>query len=89
MHVPVWSDGLIHDLRRSVATRMADLGVQPHIIEQILNHQSGHKGGPAGHLQRSTYDNEVRNALLMWEDRVRSLVEGGERKILHMSAPAS
>ena len=24
----------IHDLRRSIATRMGDLGVQPHIIEQ-------------------------------------------------------
>ena len=28
----------VHDLRRTVATRMADLGVQPHIIEQVLNH---------------------------------------------------
>ena len=35
-----------HDLRRSVATRMADIGIAPHIIEQILNHQSGHKAGP-------------------------------------------
>ena len=43
----------IHDLRRSVATRMGDLGVQPHIIEQMLNHQSGHKRGPAGIYNRS------------------------------------
>ena len=43
----------VHDIRRSVATRMADLGVQPHIIEQILNHQSGHKRGPAGIYNRS------------------------------------
>ena len=79
----------IHDLRRSVATRMGDLGVQPHIIEQILNHQSGHKRGPAGIYNRCVYANEVRDALLMWEDHVRALVEGGERKILHLSAPAS
>ena len=39
-----------HDIRRSVATRMADLGIVPHIIEQILNHQSGHKAD-RGHLQ--------------------------------------
>jgi integrase len=31
-------DWTVHDLRRTVATRMADLGVQPHIVEQILNH---------------------------------------------------
>ena len=52
-HVAHWT---LHDLRRSVATRMADLGVQPHIIEQILNHQSGHKRGPAGIYNRSSYE---------------------------------
>lgn len=42
------SGWVLHDLRRSVATGMADIGIQPHVIEQILNHQSGHKRGPAG-----------------------------------------
>src|SRR5262249_14189725 len=27
----------VHDIRRSVATKMADIGVQPHIIEAALN----------------------------------------------------
>jgi integrase len=70
----------LHDLRRSVATRMADIGVQPHVIEQILNHISGHKGGIAGVYNRSSYQREVRTALAMWEDHIRSLVEGGESK---------
>jgi integrase len=40
---------VVHDLRRSVATHMAEaLGVPPHIIEAVLNHTSGHKGGVAG-----------------------------------------
>ena len=30
----------LHDLRRTAATRMADLGVQPHVVEAILNHIS-------------------------------------------------
>jgi integrase len=72
----------LHDLRRSVATRMADNGVQPHIIEQILNHQSGHKAGPAGIYNRSSYANEVRAALALWHDHIRTLVEGGERKVI-------
>ena len=38
----------VDDLRRTVATRMAELGVQPHIIEAVLIHVSGHKGGVAG-----------------------------------------
>jgi|ERR1700735_3457734 integrase len=60
----------VHDLRRTVATRMADLGVQPHIIEQVLNHQSGHKRGPAGIYNRSPYEREVKAALALWQDHV-------------------
>jgi integrase len=84
---------VLHDVRRSVATKMADLGVQPHIIEQILNHQGGHKGGVAGVYNRSSYEREVKAALALWADCVRVLAEGGERKVLNfsgvMSAPAS
>ena len=72
----------LHDIRRSVATRMADLGVQPHIIEQILNHQSGHKRGPAGIYNRSSYERDVRAAIVLWADHVRALVDGAERKVL-------
>lgn len=72
----------LHDVRRTCATRMADLGVMPHVIEAALNHQSGHKRGPAGVYNRSRYEREVRNALALWSDHVRALVAGGERKIV-------
>jgi integrase len=73
---------IVHDLRRTLATRLGDLGVQPHIIEQILNHQSGHKRGPAGTYNRSPYAREVAAALALWSDHLRTLVEGGERKVV-------
>jgi len=73
-----------HDIRRTVATKMADIGIAPHIIEQILNHQSGHKRDPAGIYNRSSYEREVRNALGIWADHVRALIEGGEHKIVPM-----
>ena len=75
----------LHDLRRSAATRMGDLGVQPHVIEAILNHASGHKAGVAGIYNRSPYEREVRAALNLWADYVQALVEGGERKVLAFS----
>jgi integrase len=78
-----------HDIRRSVATRMADIGVQPHIIEQVLNHQSGHRAGPAGIYNRSSYEREVCAALALWEDHVRTLAEGGERKVIHYTPAAA
>jgi integrase len=72
----------VHDIRRSVATGMANIGVQPHIVEQVLNHVSGHKAGVAGVYNRSSYERDVRNALIMWHDHVRSVIEGSEQKIL-------
>jgi integrase len=83
------TDWTVHDLRRGVATRMADIGIQPHIIEQILNHQSGHKRGPAGIYNRSSYEREVRAALALWADHIRSVVDGSERKILVLPSGAS
>jgi integrase len=77
---------VLHDIRRSVATGMADLGIAPHVIETILNHVSGHKGGVAGIYNRSSYEREVKQALSMWSDHVRALVEGGERKVVVLHA---
>jgi integrase len=78
-----------HDIRRSVATRMADIGVLPHVIEQILNHQSGHKAGPAGIYNRSSYEREVRAALALWEDHIRTLIDRGKRKIVRLPQAAT
>jgi integrase len=59
--LPRWT---LHDLRRSAATMMADdLGIQPHVIEAILNHVSGHKAGVAGIYNRASYLREKTAAL--------------------------
>jgi integrase len=68
------TDWTLHDLRRTVATRMADLGVQPHIIEAVLNHVSGHKAGVAGVYNRSTYTTEKRAALDLWGMHIQTLL---------------
>jgi len=60
----------LHDLRRTAATMMAELGVLPHIIEAILNHVSGHKAGVAGIYNRARYENEMRQALELWANEV-------------------
>jgi len=71
-----------HDLRRSVATRMGELGVQPHIIEAVLNHVSGHKHGVAGIYNRATYAAEKQAALILWADHLMNVVEGKARKVV-------
>jgi integrase len=67
---------ILHDLRRSAATRMADLGVLPHVVEALLNHVSGHKAGVAGVYNRAVYWNEKRQALDLWAAHVEALVAG-------------
>ena len=63
----------LHDLRRTAATMMAELGILPHIIEAILNHGSGHKSGVAGIYNRARYQEEMRSALQRWADRVDAI----------------
>jgi integrase len=76
----------LHDLRRTVATRMADIGILPHTIEAALNHQSGHKSGISGIYSRSLYEREVKAALLVWSEHVLALVEGRNSKVVTMRA---
>jgi integrase len=81
----------LHDLRRTAATRMADLGVQPHVIEAVLNHISGHKGGVAGIYNRSTYAKEKREALDLWANHLMVAVakaEGANVTKLHAKSAA-
>ena len=65
-----------HDLRRTMATRMAESGTAPHIIEAILNHVSGHKAGVAGIYNRASYEPQKRIALEKWSEHVEALVSG-------------
>ena len=51
LNIPDWT---VHDIRRTVATRMAEepVSVQPHIIEAVLNHVVGAQGRNRRHLQQ-------------------------------------
>jgi integrase len=70
-----------HDLRRTAATGMADLGVQPHVIEAVLNHVSGHKSGVAGIYNRALYTAEKAQALALWDDHIAAVVKGRKSNV--------
>lgn len=63
----------LHDLRRTLATQLAGMGVAPHVVERILNHTSGTLGGVAGIYNRFQYLPEMRAALDMWAEHVDKL----------------
>jgi integrase len=76
----------LHDFRRTAATRMADLGVPPHVIEEVLNHRSGHRSSVAGIYNRSRYEREAA-AVATWDRHVIALIEGREqRKVVPIRA---
>jgi integrase len=57
----------LHDVRRSVATGMASLGVEPHVVDLILGHRFG-KITRTYNLGQ--YANEKKAALQRWADRI-------------------
>jgi integrase len=63
----------MHDLRRSLVTGMNDRGIAPpHIIEAVVNHISGHRGGIAGIYNKAVYMDERRRALEAWAELITS-----------------
>jgi integrase len=71
----------LHDCRRTLATGLGNLGVRPDTIELVLNH-AAHRGGISGVYNKSVYVREVRNALALWSDHVRSIITGTARKVV-------
>jgi len=81
-----WS---IHDLRRTLATGMADLRIAPHIVEMILNHSIGSGTGTgsfnkstAAIYNRSDYFDEQRAVLDAWANHILTLLGRGEQKVI-------
>jgi integrase len=67
---------VLHDIRRSLVTHMNELGIDPHVIEAVVNHVSGARGGIAGRYNFAAYREQKRVALQRWADWVAAVVEG-------------
>lgn len=66
----------MHDLRRTVASGMAGLGIAPHVIEAVLNHKNGTIRGVAAIYNRYSYSSEKRAALDAWARKLDAFVSG-------------
>jgi integrase len=63
----------LHDLRRTVSTGLSEMGVQPHIVEAVLNHVPVSKRKVAGTYNKATYREPKRQALNDWAVHVARL----------------
>jgi integrase len=78
INISAWT---LHDLRRTLATRMAeDLAIPPHIIETMINHVSGVRSGVAGTYNRALYLDERDKAFTQWADYVLRVVGETQQK---------
>jgi integrase len=74
--IPAWT---IHDLRRTVATQLASLGVDRFIIGRILNHSDR---SVTGIYDRHSYLNETRHALERWSARLAAIYDPEPLKVM-------
>jgi integrase len=71
-----------HDLRRTALTRMAELGVPPIVLGHIANHRTTTKAGiTLGVYVQHAYEREKRQALELWADRLKGIIDGSSKVI--------
>jgi integrase len=74
---------VIHDIRRTVRTRLASLRVSDMVAEMIIGH--GRKGLQRVYDQHS-YETEMREALQLWANRLRDIVNPPSENVVTLKA---
>lgn len=65
----------LHDLRRSLATQWAALGIPIQVTEKYLNHISGSLAGIVGVYNRHSYFKEMEAAVQTWERHMAKILK--------------
>lgn len=81
--LPDWT---FHDIRRTVATNLAKLGTPVHVVEKLLNHVSGTIKGVAAVYNRHSYQEERRQAMEAWANRLDRIVNGTPINVVSLVA---
>ena len=64
----------LHDLRRTLRSKWAELGVVREVAEKYINHVSGAQAGVNGIYDRYSYMKEMQQAVELWEAHVQTLI---------------
>lgn len=66
----------IHDLRRTMASGLAEMGYPTDVADRLLNHVSGSRSGVKGVYQRYEFMRERKEAIEAWGKRVMEITSG-------------
>lgn len=75
-HSEPWT---LHDIRRTFSTTLNDMGIAPHVVEQLLGHTLG---GVMAVYNRSQYMPEKMDAMIKWTDRLSIIADDHENVVL-------
>jgi integrase len=73
----------VHDLRRTLITRLPDLGFEPFLAHKIANHQLP---GVLAHYNHAEYLPQRKAALFAWSERIEALASS--KKVVQMKRTA-
>lgn len=83
MTIPAWR---FHDLRRTMVSGMARIGVELPVIERCVNHISGSFKGIVGVYQKHDYAREKAAAFDAWARHVQGVASGKPGNVVPMKA---
>jgi integrase len=64
----------LHDIRRSVRTRLSSIGIAPHIAELVLNHVGHRRSVDGAVYDQHDYQLEIADALMRWSVALAAIV---------------
>jgi integrase len=73
----------VHDFRRTLITRLPDLGFEPFMGHKIANHVLS---GVFAHYNHNSYEEKRKAALVAWAARIETLTTGANIAQLHRAA---
>jgi integrase len=75
-----------HDLRRTAATHMEEIGISPFIIAHLLNHISLTKSSITSRIYaRYDYNKEKRESIELWNDRLTAILNNEDTNVISLS----
>jgi integrase len=79
----------LHDLRRTAATRLAELGVAHPVVSKLLNHSPRGVMGVTAIYNRHEYLAERREAIERWGRRIGDIVNPPPANVVPLKTAAS
>jgi integrase len=79
----------LHDLRRTLTSRFAKMGVPMVVSEAILNHREEGRGGLREVYDQHDYADEIADALQRWSDLLDTMLAGKKAPVVKLTRKAS